>query len=318
MIYKVRRLNKHFQDAINLVSTFSYLKYESLDECYKRLKLYADEYYYDTNDKIIFIECEYHKDEPLIKIPYINRFSDKYLKRINFKLYKLYNSLEQYKEALFITLTVDPNNFNNPKMMYKALSQAWNKLATILRKKGITKYIKTVEYTASHIPHLHVMLFHSDWIDVNWLRNLWQKYGIAMILRLEYIKTTYKVTDKGTKASYPISYIWKYITKTYEPDDDNNKGDNNKKEITKIWQWALRARAFSISKELVSLIKDKTNSNFATLYLKFVICMGLKDIIEQLKKKHKYNYVIALPINLATNIEYPEQLRSFLNNYGHY
>jgi hypothetical protein len=314
MVYRVKRLNKHFQSAINLVHNFSYFKYEALDECYSRLKLYADEYYYDTYDKIILLECEYHPDEPLIKIMYVSRFSDLYIKRINARLYRLYNNLKQYKEALFLTLTVDPNNFNNPKQMYKALSQAWNKLATILRKKGITRYIKTVEYTASHIPHLHIMMFHNDWIDVNWIRELWQKYGIANILRLEYIKTTYKINDKETKAIYPISYIWKYITKSYEPNDDDND-DKAKKDITKIWQWALRCRAFSISKELVSSINDKTNSNFATLFIKLAICMNLRDIIEQLKQKHKYNYVIALPTNLATDIEYPEQLRSFLNTY---
>jgi hypothetical protein len=309
---KHRRLNKHFQSAITLVDNFSYLNYQDLDLCYNRLKIYANEYAYEVQDKIIILQCMYHPDE-IIKIPYITRFSDKYCKKINGKLYRIKEVTQIFKKGLFLTLTINPNNFSNPSIMKETLSKAWNRLATLLKKKyGINLWIKTIEFTDSHIPHLHIMFFHDTWLDVNWLRGLWKKYGAGDIIRLEFIDTKYDIEDEEIKAYYPIDYIWKYIIKAYK--EYNNEIEDSKAIKTKIWQWALRCRAFSVSEELVSLINRKTNSNFGltTTYLKLLILLGRKDIIDVLRDKHYFIYITSIPMNLADEITDSNSLRRIL------
>jgi len=254
-----RKRNKYFQQAINEVKEFTYLDYHDLDKCYDKLKGYSEHYQEETHDQIIIVGCVIHGE--IQKIPYINRFSDKYTERLNEELADIKRYANKFKHGLFITFTVDPKRFSNPKQMYKEVQAKWNNIMTVLRKKyGIKYYIKTVEFTSSHIPHIHVMLFHSDYIPIEWLRKLWnEKYNIGTMVRIEYVHTKYVISNNNTNyAIYPLNYILKYILKAYETDQSGL----SKNTITKVWQWSLQARAYSVSHALVSLIfNDKTNSN---------------------------------------------------------
>lgn len=259
LLRTTRKYNKNFTKAIELVKTFNYMHYEQLQECYNKLNTYAINYDQEVHDSIIIVGCLLHKE--IIKIPYVQRFSDKYILKLNAKLAKIKRYATKFKHGLFLTLTVDPNRYINPKVMYKNLSKGFNVLMTNLRKKyGIKYYIKTLEFTSSNLPHLHIMLFHDTFIPISWVRTLWDKYNLGTIMRIEYIHTTYKIKDDNTVIPYyPLDYILKYITKHYEP----KKQDQDKFSKTRVWQWALMARSFSISKALVYLIlKTKTNSNF--------------------------------------------------------
>jgi hypothetical protein len=259
LLKTTRKYNKNFTKAIELVKTFNYMHYEQLEECYNKLNAYAINYDQEVHDSIIIIGCLIHKE--IIKIPYIQRFSDKYILKLNAKLANLRRYATRFKHGLFLTLTVDPNRYVNPKVMYKNLSRGFNVLMTNLRKKyGIKYYIKTLEFTSSNLPHLHIMLFHETYIPIQWVRTLWDKYNLGTIMRIEYVHTTYKIIkdDNTVIPYYPLDYIFKYITKHYEP----KQQDEGKFSKTRVWQWALRARAYSISKALVSLIQFKTNSNY--------------------------------------------------------
>jgi len=252
-----RKYNKYFMQAVELVSTYTYLDYTQLDLCYKRLSMYADYYQQETCDKTIVLGCCMH--DHIIKIPYVTRFSDKYVDKLNHELAYLMRYANQFKHGLFLTLTVDPKRFTNPKQMYQAVQIGFNKLMTYLRKEYDTKYyIKTIEFTSSHLPHVHIMLFTNVYIPIQKVRELWnEKYNIGIMVRIEYIHTKYVISkDNQPYAIYPLNYILKYILKTYENTNDD------KSTITRTWQWSLRCRAYSISYALVSLInKKKINSN---------------------------------------------------------
>lgn len=262
MNIKQRRINKYYERAISITKQ-QYLDYSQLHKYYDILDNLAYEYMIDTSDKIIILSCDYHNDE-LIFIEYITRFSTKYLERLKQKLARVKQYCSKYHDALFLTLTIDPARYYSAKDMYMAISQAFNKLMTYLRKYyNIKYYIKTVEFTKSHLPHLHILLFHNEFIDINKVRELWDKhYNIASIMRIEYIKTLHKVVDNNVITTKPIDYILKYILKTY--DQTGHTGNTGHAGHTRVWQWALRARAFSLSKQLklVSLTYPaKTNSN---------------------------------------------------------
>jgi hypothetical protein len=251
-----RKYNKYFMQAVELVNTYTYLDYTQLDNCYKRLSMYADYYQEQVYDKTIILGCYMH--DHIIKIPYVTRFSDKYTAKLNHELAYLMRYANIYKHGLFLTLTVDPKRFTNPKQMYQAVQVGFNKLMTYLRKQyDIKYYVKTVEFTASHLPHIHVMLFTDVYIPIQKVRELWnEKYNIGIMVRIEYIHTKYVISkDNEPYAIYPLNYILKYILKTYENTNDD------KSTSTRIWQWSLRCRAYSVSYALVSLIKRKTNSN---------------------------------------------------------
>ena len=242
--------------AVELVDTYTYLDYTQLDNCYKRLSMYADYYQQETYDKMIILGCYMH--DHIIKIPYVTRFSDKYIDKLNHELANIKRYANRFKHGLFLTLTVDPKRFTNPKQMYQSVQVGFNKLMTYLRKQyNIKYYVKTIEFTASHLPHIHIMLFTHVYIPIDKIRDLWnKKYDIGIMVRIEYIHTKYVIKDNQPYAIYPLNYILKYILKTYD------KTNDDKAKYTRIWQWSLRCRAYSISHALVSLIfNDKTNSN---------------------------------------------------------
>ena len=270
MNIKRKRINKYFAQALKLVDT-TYMHYSELNRLYARLEVLAREYEYDTIDRIIFLACEYHPEE-MFYIPYVTRFSPKYIEQLNEKLARVKRYCSSYHSALFLTLTVDPNRYYSAKSMYRALSHAWNKLNTYMKKYyKLYQYVKTIEFTKSHIPHIHILFLSNEWIDIEKIRQLWNtKYNIGVMVKIQYVRTMHIIRDNTTITIHPIDYILKYVTKSYKEDTN-----------TKVWQWSLRSRSFSLSKQLVSLIfrriKNNSNSKEHHFYLLITLPMNLID-----------------------------------------
>jgi len=95
-------------------------------------------------------------------------------------------------------------------MAYKHLRSGWGRLLGILRKKfGSFPYIQVVEFQQNGSPHLHILIKGDMWIDVVWLRNLWEKkYGLGTMVRVEFIPR-----DCSYRA---VAYLSKYLKKSLE------------------------------------------------------------------------------------------------------
>jgi hypothetical protein len=250
--------HNEYLNLANELTNWSYLAFnwqESIEIMYEKIKHQAELYYEHTHDKVLCFACEKH--EHIMKVFYTTRFSTRYAIRVYKKLSEIKNMLDYVESALFLTLTVDPTKFTNYKQMNKYLSQAFNKLMTNLRKqyKDIA-YIKTKEYTKNHIPHLHILLFNVDRIDINYIRKLWHgKYGLGQIMRIEEVKNVYTITKeqviKKGVFDYIIKYVSKHLSKRKDQFQDILDNDNL------ILNWATLSRAFSISQNILYLTKRK-------------------------------------------------------------
>ena len=261
-----RKRNINFQKAIELTKT-PYLYWQDREAIINRICSYAEDYAIDTTDKVIVLEHKYRNEFKFIE--YVSRFSDKYVKRIYEKFNKLNDKLKEYQKALFLTLTIDPKNFNSIKQEYKQLQHAFNKLNTYLKKTyKLTKYIKVVEFTKSDIPHLHILYLHDDYIDIDKVRQLWQKYGIGIMVNIQLVQRKYVIEGKESYLNGVLSYILKYIVKSIGRDPKQSI-DLKESRRSLCIKWALQSRTFSISKAVVSLIirGNKTNSNQEWVYV---------------------------------------------------
>jgi len=255
-----RKRNINFQKAIDKTNE-SYLYWQDRERIINLICSYAEAYSEDTYDKIIVLE---HKQEQRFKlIEYISRFSDKYITKVYQKFYNLNNKLTNYQKALFLTLTVDPKNFHSIKQEYKELQHAFNKLNSYLKKKyNLKQYIKVVEFTKSDIPHLHILYLHDDFIDIDKIRQLWQKYGIGIMVNIQLVQRRYVIENDKAYLNGVLSYILKYIVKSIGK-DTNKELDPAKQGYRSLCiKWALQSRTFSISKAVSLILKgNKTNSN---------------------------------------------------------
>jgi hypothetical protein len=240
------------------LTNWNYLPFnwqESIDLMFEKIKHQAELYYTHTNDKVLYFACEAH--EHIMKVFYTTRFSVRYAIRVYKKLNEIKNMLDHIDSALFLTLTVDPTKFTNYKQMNRYLSQAFNKLMTNLRKKyKDIAYIKTKEYTKNHIPHLHILIFNVDEVDINYIRRLWHgRYGLGQIMRIEKVRNIYTVTKdtvvKKGVFDYIIKYVSKHLSKRKDQFQDIIDNDNL------ILNWATLSRAFSVSQNILYLTKRK-------------------------------------------------------------
>ena len=126
------------------------------------------------------------------------RFSPEYRDRLRRKLGWL--SFVPFKT--FVTLTLDPKRFVYVHDEYEYVLKGWARLRSALRRKyGKHLFLRVLEVTKKGRPHLHI-LTTIPYIDVVWLRNLWDKhYDIGVQL---YVST---VSYNG------LSYCLKYVDK---------------------------------------------------------------------------------------------------------
>jgi len=206
------------------------------------LKFDWAQYQTEVHDKTIILQNE--ETELLLKIPYITRASEQYVRRVMKKLRRIANKFETGR-AFFWTFTLDPSQFMSLYDMHKGLGRYWNKLLTAIKKRyGRTlAYIKIQETQKSGMLHLHVLF--DRYIEIAFIRDLWANvYGAGVEINVQ------RVYDHAGVAHY----LTKYMTKTLLDDIETSAEPN----MTKVILWALWARSFSYSR---LLDYGLTNSN---------------------------------------------------------
>ena len=202
----------------------------------------AAHYQLEVTDQTLILENE--ETGRLLKIPYVTRFSDQYVKRVMKKLRLVAGHFEP-GQAYFWTFTLDPSRFHSLKGMHRGLARYWNKLLTAIKKRygRFIKYIKIQESQKSGMLHLHVVF--DRWIDISFIRKLWDHvYGAGVEINVQ------RVYDHAGVAHYLFKYLSKTLVDDIEVSDDPNP--------TKVILWALYARSFSYSR---LLDHGLTNSN---------------------------------------------------------
>lgn len=202
---------------------------ERLAEFYKR----------DVVDKGIVLENSC--DGRVLVLPYYTRFSENYYPSKASELRRMIT----FDDAVLLTLTDDPRLRSCLFDAKNALLSGWAKLCNVMKKNaqrntgrvvGWTgEYLAVPEFQKSGNPHLHVILAGCRWIDVDWLRQLWEsRYGVGTFVNVERIRNNRKKV---------INYVLKYLF----------KGADDPRHLALLW--ALNARAFNCSRSIFNSYK---------------------------------------------------------------
>mgnify|MGYP001626382602 CR=1 FL=1 len=229
----MRQRNEHFVYANNLTKKES-LDYKDAWGNYDMIQIAANEYRDEVKDAELILA----KDNEILKIPYITRFSTEYTEAQEKKIRALKKKISQ--NSVFMTLTIDPSRFSSLFSAFKHLKKSFHKLMNtiiknVMRDSGEVKgeykgYIAVLEFQKNGAPHLHVLLNGIVYVNADWLRNLWNKvYSVGIFVNLKPL----------FRANYAINYMIKYLTKSLNHD--------------RILAWALNARFWSCA---LSLIHD--------------------------------------------------------------
>lgn len=267
-VKKTRGVNKYLSSARRVVQN-KYEDWLNENEWKEVIKDNALLYIEDNKDKWVqLVRSDVIKDiEELLLVKCKTRFDVSYTERTYARIMQLKPFFESHK-CLFMTLTVDPKRFNSLAEAIDALIKGWNKLLSCLKRKFGRKFpfIAVIEFQKSGNPHLHILIGSDVWIDVNWLRNLWEnKYKIGTFVNVKFIDkgrvNKVKVDNKSGKSVW--DYILKYTVKAISQACEYVQGNSSyEKSFSHLaYLWALGRRGFRMSRDLVSLIKYKNNSN---------------------------------------------------------
>jgi hypothetical protein len=162
--------------------------------------------------------------------------------------------------ALFLTLTLDPKNFDSLAAAKEGVTHGWHKLqAAMLQalKRGTMareawgetaaiegwdgRYYLAVEFQSQEgnwTPHLHIVLVGCTFVSQAWVHSLWtEKWRVGAIVNME------RAYGNRSKAAW---YATKYMT----------KGESSFTHRSLLW--SLNARAFTHSQGIL----DDSMTNF--------------------------------------------------------
>ena len=126
----------------------------------------------------------------LITMEYKTRFNDEGRKKAEVAKYlKIWQQAEargDWKNAVFLTLTLDPKRYPNLWMANKTLGAKFNKLMSfIARRKGYRPpYLNVCEYQKNGRAHLHIVFFGLRWLM--WeseIIKMWKRYNAGEIVK---------------------------------------------------------------------------------------------------------------------------------------
>lgn len=218
---------------------WQFVKTDLIPSLMELSRVYRDK----TTDKLIVLGND--ENDKVITIPYYTRFSDYYNTTVRKKISNLYPFLKGYSKYHFLTLTVNPNDYQSLHDAYRDLQSIWNKLLTRLRKKYPNIFIvKTVELQKNGYPHLHVLIAGIGYLPRWFVMKTEAMHG--KIYKSKYLR--------GYNHRRALNYILKYITKGST--DDNEWG-----YVQKVIQWALFSRTFSHSRLSLNTVMTNSNGN---------------------------------------------------------
>lgn len=148
-----------------------------------------------------------------LKTRYSASYQRKIKKRINYLIATRGND-----NAVMLTLTLDPSLFSNKIEMWQSIRQEQDRflkgVRQALNRNGLKlpPYLTTIEAQENGNPHIHIVFFGAKRL-LDWRRiaKLWG-LGFVFINR----------TNNSNKVRHPISYVAKYITKTYTTTTEKN------------------------------------------------------------------------------------------------
>lgn len=150
-------------------------------------------------------------------IPAKHRFTEEYSKKIKKRINYLI-ATRGNDNAVMLTLTLNPDLFKDKIEMWQSIRQEQDRfmkgVRQTLNRNGLKlpPYLTTIEAQENGNPHIHIVFFGAKrLLDWRIIENLWG-LGFIFINR----------TKEGKKVRYPISYVAKYITKTYTTTTDKN------------------------------------------------------------------------------------------------
>lgn len=119
------------------------------------------------------------------------------------RIISLAKKVDRAGPSKFITLTVDPGRWENPREAFKGTSRPVSQLITKLRRLyGPIEYLKVLETTKSGWPHYHLCVI-SDYLPQATISALWNELTGAHIVDIRQVK---KVKDV-------YWYMVKYLAK---------------------------------------------------------------------------------------------------------
>ena len=179
----------------------------------------------------------------------IRFFSNRNIKPLSDALYKYTG------KGVFLTLTVD--HTRTLRQAWENIAKRWNVFLTRLSiETGIPRrhlhYIWVLEAQGNGYPHIHALFLGIDylfwagnkreWIGDNPhsknLKHFW-KWGSV------YVNTT----KSGSTIESPVSYLMKYIRKTWNADPDS------KALLTQAMLWVFDKRSWNVSRSLPGYLK---------------------------------------------------------------
>jgi len=229
---------------------------------YENLKVINELFLYyltEINNKSILlkkIDRDGYKDDDFLILKYKTRFND------SGRLYEhidnidniFYNASKKYKNAVFLTLTTDPNRFKNLGQSYKQFTQNLNRFFSYLRKKFKKRlpYINVMEFTKSGLLHAHIVIFGVSYLmNSQKISSLWDKYGQGKIIKIYALKEhegTFiwkRKKPKDCQISDLSCYLSKYLRKAFF----------SKEELSLYW--ASNKRFFTYSRQLLKTKENK-------------------------------------------------------------
>ena len=161
----------------------------------------------------------------LVYLPYKTRFNDEGRKVESLKKYERIfdESAAKFKDAVFLTLTIDPKMQHNLWTCNKEMPKAFNKLMSFLTRRhgGRFPYINVYEFQKNGRLHMHIVFFNTRWLlDGEEMSRLWDKYGQGSVVKFLSLKSNKKEWQWSKNApsdckgdEKPDKYLKKYLKK---------------------------------------------------------------------------------------------------------
>lgn len=190
-------------------------------------------------DKRLMLEDEVLGDR--ITLPYATRFTSSHRKNEQWAKYHTAweKATSRYERGILVTLTTDPKRYDSLLDMTDGLMDAWGNLLEALNNRvdgdGRLDYIRALEFSGSKksnwpgLPHLHVVVFGTGYLEHSWLSNYWDKNAEhGEIVHVD------PMTDRGSgdwtasmedRAHDAKAYLGKYLSEALDAAEDLTSGD---------------------------------------------------------------------------------------------
>jgi len=188
-------------------------------------------------------------DDFFLILPYVTRFSKKYIKRKR-KLFKelAYKLKNVRGRHTFLTITYRPYGKFTLKNMYRDFAKKTTLLLDAIKKTyGYYAVIKIFEFMKNGLIHAHILLIDVPYIHPQWLTDTLAFLGLGKIKKIKEFRGSPEPA---------LWYFFKYFTKCFK-----YRENGLELNLTLVLSWSLGVRTYSFSKVLYDLL-HKTKFTF--------------------------------------------------------